>query len=434
MAFENYLQLADFLVTLGCTRAIFKPLSENDNAKQQIYLGGSFEALNQLPFGDIRTENETGRQNFKASIELWWVTDDQETAPAPKAQLILYPKYPEVRLSGFLRGCTLAPSEHLRPIPPGSRTGTDGRILVLGVTSTNRIYAYLAINDSPVARSIIADALNQEEITGVFYDLPLRGRTHSKALLLARLREISLGGWHTSRRLDRNGQVMEYRAQNGGGYTLEALFGIIPNGRSEPDFMGWELKAFSGSRITLMTPEPDGGFYGINGVAAFVRKYGHDAGNDRLYFTGTHRTDTRNEKTAMTIKLDGFDTQNRKITNASGGIILVADNEEIAAVWSFSRLLGHWGRKHSQAAYVKSEKRDQDGIPAYRYLNPAWLGEGADFAIFLKVMTEGIVIYDPGSKVTNASSLHPTVKARSQFRINFRDTHQLYKTFTRHEI
>ena len=46
---------------------------------------------------------------------------------------------------------------------------------------------------------------------------------------------------------------------------------IIPNGRSEPDYMGWEMKAYSSGRITLMTPEPDGGMYGEAGVKAFVR-------------------------------------------------------------------------------------------------------------------------------------------------------------------
>jgi hypothetical protein len=33
-----------------------------------------------------------------------------------------------------------------------------------------------------------------------------------------------------------------------------------------PDFLGWEMKAYSGDRITLMTPELDGGMYGENGV------------------------------------------------------------------------------------------------------------------------------------------------------------------------
>jgi hypothetical protein len=53
------------------------------------------------------------------------------------------------------------------------------------------------------------------------------------------------------------------------------MLGISPNGRSEPDYLGWELKAYSGSRITLMTPEPNGGLYGEKGVAEFLRTYGY---------------------------------------------------------------------------------------------------------------------------------------------------------------
>ena len=55
--------------------------------------------------------------------------------------------------------------------------------------------------------------------------------------------------------------------------------------------MGWEMKAYSGDWITLMTPEPDG----ERGVKVFVREYGKPTGDDTLYFTGTHRADCRNE-------------------------------------------------------------------------------------------------------------------------------------------
>jgi hypothetical protein len=70
--------------------------------------------------------------------------------------------------------------------------------------------------------------------------------------------------------------------------------------------MGWEMKAYSGDRITLMTPEPDGGMYGENGVKAFVREYGNPTGNDTLYFTGTHRADCRNTKTGLTLSVRGL--------------------------------------------------------------------------------------------------------------------------------
>ena len=348
MSFADYRQLAEFLVAHGVTRAMFKPLSENDNTKQQIYLGGSFEAMNQLPFGDIRAGNPGGRANFKAAVELWWLNDDGNTAPAPRAQLILYPKYPEVHLSGFLQGAALAPREHLRPIPRSNRTGTDGRILIFGITNDNSVYAYLAPAGSPVAASILADRLTDHEASGVFYPLPLFRDADSKTLLLRRLGEIRRAGWHESCCLDRNGNIVPYHARNGGGYTLEALFGIIPNGRSEPDFMGWELKAVSKNRVTLMTPEPDSGYYGEQGVEAFVRRYGHDADNDTLYFTGIHKINARNVTTSMTMKLDGFDMETEKMIDPAGGILLFTGANEIAAKWSYQRLLEHWGRKHSQ--------------------------------------------------------------------------------------
>jgi hypothetical protein len=37
---------------------------------------------------------------------------------------------------------------------------------------------------------------------------------------------------------------MACEAPNCGGYTLEAELGITPNGYSEPDFLGWEVKQF----------------------------------------------------------------------------------------------------------------------------------------------------------------------------------------------
>lgn len=165
-----------------------------------------------------------------------------------------------------------------------------------------------------------------------------------------------------------------------------------------------------------------------------MRAYGHDAGNDTLYFTGTHKIGVRNRTTSMTMRLDGFDVASGRITNPSGGIVLTAENGADAAVWSFSRLLLHWGRKHAQAAYVKYANQEELGAPTYLYLNPIWLGEGTDFSVFLQVMSEGIIVYDPGSKVKNASAPQPSVKARSQFRIRFNKTNRLYKTFAEHHI
>jgi hypothetical protein len=38
--------------------------------------------------------------------------------------------------------------------------------------------------------------------------------------------------------------ILPCKSPQCGGYTLEAELGITPNGYSEPDFMGWEVKQF----------------------------------------------------------------------------------------------------------------------------------------------------------------------------------------------
>lgn len=106
----------------------------------------------------------------------------------------------------------------------------------------------------PIARSarefMAAQARGDLSQAGVFWSVG----SDSRAKLLAKLHDIHVAGWHDSMRLDGAGNTIAYVARNGAGYTLEAIFGIRPNGRAEPDFAGWEIKAFGSSRITLMTP------------------------------------------------------------------------------------------------------------------------------------------------------------------------------------
>jgi len=57
------------------------------------------------------------------------------------------------------------------------------------------------------------------------------------------------------------------------------------------------------------------------------------------------------------------------------------------------------------------------------------LGEGTDFNRYLAALSAGRVIFDPGSKVMNASTEKSTVKARSQFRMSVRHLAELYQKF-----
>jgi len=38
-----------------------------------------------------------------------------------------------------------------------------------------------------------------------------------------------------------------------GGYTLEAELGIIPNGKAEPDYLGYEVKQYSVTNLNRIT-------------------------------------------------------------------------------------------------------------------------------------------------------------------------------------
>lgn len=415
---------------LGAVKAFCKPLAENDNSKQQIYLGGALDSVQMFPLREIEADSNGKDSTYKAKLDFYWVAP-ASSERARGAQLILYPQYPEVRLSGFLRGCKHAPNELLRPIPKDHRlhnNGPDGRVLFFGVTAAGLTLAYLAPAGSSLAKEVLCRvAENEFSQESVFFNLPLFGRD-SRSILLDKLAEIRDCGWQPSIKLNNKGEVKPYNARNGGGYTLEALLGVIPNGRAEPDFMGWEIKAHSGSRITLMTPEPTGGMYGERGVKAFVKKFGSPTGNDTLYFTGTHRAGMRNEKTGLNLIVRGFNPSRKLIEDVNGAVELQTDGGDCAAGWLFADLMIGWNRKHAQAAYVSYES-EKLLAPAYRYFSPALLGEGTDFNRYLSALASGLIVFDPGSKVMNASTDKATVKARSQFRTSTQHLAALYEKF-----
>lgn len=420
----------------GALKMLAKPLAENDNTKQQIYLGGSFDVVSDLPFRYIEPDSEV--QNLKAKLDFLWLTQSGKFEPAEHAQLILYPQYPEVRLSGFIRGCSAAPRNHMQPIPSGQRGKKnvwDGRVLYMGITENQQILAYLSIGGSTAScefsELLSSNKIEKTRFNSVLYDIgaQLEQIIDTRSILLETLSRIKQKDWIKSVRMYADGQIRLYRAQNGGGYTLEAMLGIIPNGRSEPDFQGWEIKAHSQDRITLMTPEPDLGHYGIHGAESFVRTYGYERKIDGVwYFTGVHRVNKIQPKTKQIITLAGFDPISGKIIDVNGGITLLDSLGNAAAVWSYSGLINHWSRKHANAAYVKYEKnKGIDGDIHYRYQSPVQLGVGTNFEKYLLAMHTGRIIYDPATKISPATGLRKsTVKGRNQFRVKVQDLPLLY--------
>ncbi|QTL35931.1 MvaI/BcnI family restriction endonuclease [Pseudoalteromonas viridis] len=341
----------------GATRVIFKQLKNNDNSKQQIYLGTNFDVIQTIPTGRIKSAG-TGKKGaiFKAPVNFNWLSLDGTTERAKGAQLILYPKYPEVRLSGILKGCQSAPSHLMQPPTKEERQERDNkyRILILGIVESKqeenrKVLAYMSSWDDALSLEIslqisklnLDNNLVSEQsvqydpqvtqsnylsVASIFYE-QTKSNTDSLKKLLERLKVIYHMGKIPSQRLDKSGNVIPYKASNGAGYTLESLFEITPNGRSEPDFLDWELKSHSkGNPVTLMTPEPCMGVY-QNDLYEFMTNFGRKTKENQYYFTGMHKANAENEKTGLTFSVEGYDTEKKKLSIQKGvysyGIVTV---------------------------------------------------------------------------------------------------------------
>lgn len=437
------------LASHGAHKVYAKALSPNDNSKNQPYFGPHLTDLPFIPTGDMVASETTSNKatvkksstpkiKYQASVELSWLDTEGRRFPAPNSKLIYYPQYPEVRFSGFLRGSEVDMSGWMDPKREGR---SPGRWLILGVANDNRVYAYLVTPASALAHEL--EASNFYSVGNVFVELTTSKSSIStpREELIAKLLQIHDLGWIPGQKLGPNGVKTPYRAQNGGGYTLEAELGVTPNGYAEPDYLGWEVKQFGVKRFpklganvtTLFTPEPNGGIYTSLGVQDFVRTYGYPDKNgvpDRLNVGSVHVANIEQKNTQLTLRILGFDHQNCKITNAKGSVALLDKSNNVAASWSFAKLMDHWKRKHTQAVYVPClSQKDADCGKKYHYGSDIELGTGTSFEIFLSNMFSGHIYYDPGIKLENASTDKAKSKRRSQFRIKHNNLFNLYQTY-----
>jgi hypothetical protein len=415
----------------GARDLFVKRLSPNDNSKNQIYLGGDFRVINLLPAeAPVATTSGThDKPIFKSALRLSWLDDAGDAFPAPDAQLILYPQYPEVRMSGFLRGASWSPSALL-----ASRD--SGRVLLLGVTADGRILGYAAAAESQVEQELRLVPVDGE--TGVLARIALTDDptlVDSRTRLLEALCRVAKAGWIPGWRLYPDGSRRPCTAQNCVGVTLESELGITANSYSEPDFEGWEVKAHTVANfdrtgtgaVTLMTPEPTGGAYTTLDIVEFVRRYGYTDKRgrpDRMNFGGIHKVGRRCAATGLTLTLSGYDASSGKMTDSAGSLALLDDAGEVAASWDFAGLLAHWSRKHSRAVFVPAMKESAPSIQ-FRYGHHVLLAEGTDYTKVLRGLADGTVYYDPGIKVEYESGT-PKAKKRSQIRVSRSKLETLY--------
>lgn len=438
--------LTDLMQSVGVRKIYIKKLAPNDNSKNQPYFGFHLTDLPFIPTGPMeasqsnsnKTKNPSRKIKYQTSVKLQWLDANGNRYPAPNTKLIYYPQYPEVRFSGFLLGSKVDLSRWMAPEKQGR---AEGRWLLLGVTESDAVYGYLATPESALAKELEKTQLTKT--TTIFREIDVSKRqavADTRAALLEKLLAIHQMGWVTGQKLGNDMIATPYKAQNGGGYTLESLLGITPNGIAEPDYLGWEVKQFgvkafplkSAKPTTLMTPEPNGGIYTAQGAAEFVRRFGYPDKSgkpDRLNFGGKHIIGKLCVSTKLTLNLDGFDSQTQKITKADGAITLTDHTHAVAASWSFAKLIDHWKRKHSQAVYIPcSMRQSTSGGHEYYFGNNVELGRGTDFEMFLSAMLNGYIYYDPGIKLENASDPKSSPKRRSQFRVNHKHLHALYKS------
>lgn len=413
-----------------------KALSRNHNSKNQIYLAPDLSDVPQISASSIKSNPGTskkkraGKPIYHAPINWFWLYESG-SSQAPNAQLIYYPQYPEVRLSGLLAGAQFSPSQLLNI---GQRGQEEGRLLLFG-SNDNSTYGVILSQDSP-ANQFFKNCLTGETLFATLAINSLR-KVDSRDNLCQKLSEISSGGWLDSIQLSNKFGIQKCNGPRCGGHTLEANLGIPMNGIAGPDFGNWEVKSHkvstfqnnSTGKVTLMTPEPDLGAYSELGVAWFARHFGklNDKG-DRYDFTGIHSVPSgKNKKTRLTLELTGYDSDSRSIQD-DGSISLLSENGEIVSGWSFEKLLTHWQKKHAYTVYVPT-LFSKEQPRKFRYGHMVHLGSVTRFEYFLRAISAGKVVYDPGIKLELQGNGAWKAKARSQFRMNFKDLSSLYESF-----
>jgi len=406
------------LRSLGCTSIHAKRLAPNDNSKNQIYIGRSIESVSEIPCGALVAHTEGDKMHFRADVTWSWLDlQDLKVHPAPHTKLIWYTRHDEVRLSGFMLGCSGA--------SPLLRSRDAGRLLVFGVRPGDGSIAVIVPSDDALARSCPWDDLRNRSSA-------YRTAPENDSDIRSKLRSLAARGWIESCRLH-GGNVVPYGNNNNSiGYTMEAHFGLAPNGVPGPDYLGWELKAkttsafplkLKSSPLTLMTTEPDGGLYADRGLEMFLKTWGYQGDDGRWRITGRHFVGAQHERTGLRLQLTGFDPASSKLTNINGGLELVDADGTVALRWSLSKLLSKWKGKHQNTAIVPAMRRVVDGKAYFRFDNTVLLCEGGDIYRMLHCLAARRVYFDPGHYWSPTKS-----KKRTMLRITLTDLPHLFTT------
>lgn len=445
--------LLDVFKPFACSTVLIKKLGKNNNDKNQVYIHSNPDFLNglfDLEFG--YREPSTSRKKLGTGLpipvgvfnEFYWLDTEVKQHRVPDCKAVFYAQYPEVRLSGFKADSGIIPASMSIGFTKSNPEST--RFLALGGDRCGKTYAIMIVE--PRNRFL-------EDFEGLDYHRDSKAckvievaPQDTASERLEKLLKEHIGGKDViGCRLDATGTTVPFNGTQVHGYTLEHELGITTNASKEGDIFGIELKCFTRNKLTLFTPEPDGGLYSES-FESFMRKYGY--AREAVYrFTGLHRVGGQGERSGLSLKvlcskkgkpadpLVDYDVGKKfkdQLQNLQ--VVLMDDEDNIAASWSLARLLGNWGIKHNEVVYVPATVRDNDVREEVEqgYRKRVHFGsevlwcKGTSVERMIQAIVEGVIFLDPAPKLDPDNPKNN--KRRSQWRINniYRDSEQLYKS------
>jgi hypothetical protein len=427
-SFSSVKEIVRALTGLGCEQAFVKLLAKNqDNEKNQIFIGSSSAVVDFFPGvtsvrsapsqSSKKSHSQSGGNIPESLIDLSWIWPDGQPCPAPAAKMINYYQYPEVRLSGFLKGCERAPQALRR-----ERMDAYGqRMLILGIAG-EQIFGIVVtdVDGSSVVNELLS--LSAWPVSPVFRVLPLPAGlgTFDRNALERELRAI-LGREYESLELRKleEGPVPA-RSSRGAGYTLEALLGIPQNSTSGPDKHGFEIKAVGGQKVTIITTEPNTGYRHDEGFRKYMARFGWPAKTKPGFqvFNGYHKFGVLCVGSGATLGITNWDNQSKSATWVESPEIQIVHQTSgiVISGWTYDHLKDHWGKKHSGAVYVEatSIKKDSGRYPSHFIFGPRIaFGTGTSPAYLLREVAEQRIALDPADEINPSGR----TKARTQWRV-----------------
>lgn len=446
--------LSDILAKYNVQKVLIKKLAKNNNDKNQVYFHHDASLLNSVFDLEFSTRTKStssknaGKHAGKLILEARfndfnWLSVSGDLHQVNHCKGILYHQYPEVRLSGFKSVSGLMP--HSMSVDFTKKFTDRARYLAIGATSEGQAIAVMVTEPEVEFENDFRSLpfFSDSKICRCFSIESGSGSSRLRTLLVEHVGGKTVKGC----RLKPNGETVPFTGTQVHGYTLEHELGISSNSDKEGDIFGIELKCFTSNKLTLFTPEPDGGLY-HQCFEEFMVRYGY--AKEAVYrFTGLHRVGKISEKTDLSLEvvcihkgqestgLQSYDLDKPLSHQMEGLQVILKDDEGlIAASWSVDRLLNNWGVKHNEVVYVPATVSENKNLDQFKlgFTKQVEFGESVlwckrtSLEKMIQAIASGVIFLDPAPKYDPDNPRNS--KRRSQWRINniYRDSASLYES------